>query len=259
MNLHISTGMDSLDRILDGGLERGKVTYIFGRPRSGFKTTLLLNLALSMSMRGTAILFFSLENSSLQIGKRLVKMLNLRTDSSIPSFPFHLCDTMPLDIDELTTKIEDAVHQQHISVAFIDYIQLIDIRTHKPKFRQEHKPEFRKEQMAQIANKLQSVAIKHNISLVVASTLFVLASDISKTKYDFRPELSEFIETGLTPEIKGASILVTHRPAWFKDYRSTLDSTDESVEIIRYDRDFNQEQSVIMNFDKSNLQLKSIS
>jgi replicative DNA helicase len=69
----ISTGHEHLDEQLDGGLERGTLTIIAGRPGMG-KTAAGLGVARNVSMDGSA-LFFSMEMSRHQVSDRNVAAL----------------------------------------------------------------------------------------------------------------------------------------------------------------------------------------
>lgn len=69
----IPTGFRDLDEQLDGGLERGTLTVIAGRPGMG-KTAAGLGLARNVAMDGSA-LFFSMEMSRHQVSDRNVAAL----------------------------------------------------------------------------------------------------------------------------------------------------------------------------------------
>lgn len=69
----ISTGYRDLDEQLDGGLERGTLTIIAGRPGMG-KTAAGLGIARNTSFDGSA-LFFSMEMSRHQVSDRNVSAL----------------------------------------------------------------------------------------------------------------------------------------------------------------------------------------
>jgi replicative DNA helicase len=69
----VETGFADLDRMLGGGLERGTLTVVAGRPGTG-KTAFGLGLARNMAERGAA-LFLSLEMSRVQVNDRNIAAL----------------------------------------------------------------------------------------------------------------------------------------------------------------------------------------
>ena len=64
-----ATGIGEFDRALGGGLVPGSVTLLGGEPGIG-KSTLLLQLAASVSERGDRVLYVSAEESSTQLRRR---------------------------------------------------------------------------------------------------------------------------------------------------------------------------------------------
>jgi replicative DNA helicase len=69
----IATGFEDLDKRLDGGLERGTLTVVAGRPGMG-KTAFGLGIARNVSEWGSA-LFLSMEMSRDQVNDRLIASL----------------------------------------------------------------------------------------------------------------------------------------------------------------------------------------
>src|SRR5262245_47047123 len=64
-----STGLAELDRVLGGGLVAGSVTLLGGEPGIG-KSTLALQLARSVAMRGNRVLYVSGEEAAPQVRQR---------------------------------------------------------------------------------------------------------------------------------------------------------------------------------------------
>lgn len=69
----IETGYADLDRRLDGGLERGTLTIVAGRPGTG-KTAMGLGLSRNVSLWGTS-LFLSMEMPAVQVNDRNISAL----------------------------------------------------------------------------------------------------------------------------------------------------------------------------------------
>jgi replicative DNA helicase len=74
----ISTGMPDLDRRLNGGLRRGNLIVIAGRPKMG-KTSLALNIGNNIAMDGGVTAVFSMEMSKSELHDR-----NLASIGRIP-------------------------------------------------------------------------------------------------------------------------------------------------------------------------------
>jgi DNA repair protein RadA/Sms len=73
------TGMDEFDRVLGGGIVSHSVILIGGEPGVG-KSTLLLEVAAILSQRGKRVLYYSGEESALQIKLRADR-LGIRSDN----------------------------------------------------------------------------------------------------------------------------------------------------------------------------------
>ena len=70
----ISTGYSHLDELLDGGLERGTLTVIAGRPGTG-KTAAGLGISRNIAENGQSALFLSMEMSVNQVNDRNIAAL----------------------------------------------------------------------------------------------------------------------------------------------------------------------------------------
>lgn len=252
----IKTGNEKFDSILSGGLVVGNVTYAFGRHRGSFKTIFILNLALSISRSGIPACIFTLEASNEQLVKRIIKISgqfgnNTSSSRSLSEYPLYLCDNIPVDIAELETDIEHIVSNNNCKVVFIDYLQLVSMTCDDMNI-------SRKEEVCAIAQILEKVAKRLNISIVVNCALNITVSRISKKDYDYRPEPSEFIDSGLMNVISffKSPIIVTHRPIWYKNHSQIDLLIEEPVEIIRYDSHFYVVRYIPMIFDKNTLEIR---
>ncbi len=114
-NIRISTGISELDRVLGGGLVEGSAILIGGDPGIG-KSTLLLQLVMSLSKQGTDCYYISGEESINQIqlrAKRLTDKLSgevkLATATSVT------------DILKVFDKDKESKHTKRLVV--IDSIQ----------------------------------------------------------------------------------------------------------------------------------------
>ena len=68
------TEYELIDKYL-GGLNRGEVTLIGGRPQMG-KTSLALQIALNVARQGTKVVYFSAEASSVELELRIISFIS---------------------------------------------------------------------------------------------------------------------------------------------------------------------------------------
>lgn len=110
----LSTGFSEMDSVLGGGIVPGSVILLAGDPGVG-KSTLLLQMALNMSLKKQDVLYISGEESEQQIKLRAVRLTkNLKNDSL---FLVSLTNT-----DEIASLIENTKP----SVVVIDSIQTME-------------------------------------------------------------------------------------------------------------------------------------
>ena len=135
-------GMQSLDRELDGGFQRGELTCI-GGPTGGGKSLLLAQSALSVSESNRAVLFFSLEMPGKAILKRMIanrsNMALPKPHQSVTAYGLDLIKpsvaaikTMPLVIHCDIVKMSDIeaesrrmIKLKKADMIVIDYIQRV--------------------------------------------------------------------------------------------------------------------------------------
>lgn len=85
---HIPTGFDGLDKLLNGGIEKG--TTFLGAISSLGKSTFMLNVALNMAESGIKVLFFSLEMSREKVNEKILSTLMLKKyNISVSSTQIH--------------------------------------------------------------------------------------------------------------------------------------------------------------------------
>ena len=140
----VATGYEELDR-LTGGLQRGELIVVAGRPSMG-KSALVLNIAerAAMEMR-QSVAIFSLELTKEQILMRMlsstgrVDQSRVRTgqltekdlqriDSAISSMSearIFIDDSPGLTVAELSDRLGRLKREQDLGLAMVDYLQLI--------------------------------------------------------------------------------------------------------------------------------------
>ena len=105
----VSTGIDELDRVLGGGLVTGSLVLLGGEPGIG-KSTLLLQAADALGLRGVDVLYVCGEESPQQIGLRAKRLGAV--SSRVRLLP-------ELDIG----AVEDAVRAEKPTILIVDSIQ----------------------------------------------------------------------------------------------------------------------------------------
>lgn len=118
----ISTGLIDIDRKLNGGLRRGNLIVLAGRPKMG-KTSLALNIAEHVSVDGIAAIF-SMEMTEPELHDR-----NLASIGRIPLD--HLTDSKKLT-DQDWPRLTNAVQKMLGMRLYRDFkpgLRLLDVRT----------------------------------------------------------------------------------------------------------------------------------
>ena len=223
------TGYPKLDECLGGGMVNGGLYIIGARPGVG-KTTFVLNMADRISNRGEAVLFVSLEMSSVQItskniaiesGVGYTRLLNatvtkgqyetaINKCDEMLNKPFYIMDASPVTLPE----IEAAARQcPELKCIFIDYLGLID-------------PSDRKggiyEQVTQTSRELKQMAKRLDIPVVCLCQL----NRNSMQQADKRPKLSDLRDSGAIEQDADA-VLLLYRQDYFmqgSDYIRNEDS-----------------------------------
>lgn len=93
-------GMPSLDRDLDGGIQRGELACI-GGPTGGGKSLLLAQAALHVAASGRSVAFFSLEMPGKAILKRMI------SNRANRPFPTHAHRYTTADLQSIGSQIRD--------------------------------------------------------------------------------------------------------------------------------------------------------
>mgnify|MGYP003646227202 CR=1 FL=1 len=203
----LSTGYECLDRFA-GGLTRGEITIIGGRPGHG-KTTVLVNLMARMLAQGKRAMFFSRELPNAELLKKIICLesqelsygqvrKNIFTDQDTAKFnnavdfvrkKYSKENFLMFDnIKDFTTSSAE-VKKFKPDVIFDDYIQLIGYSG---------KEEQRRLQIEELVNNYKWLAKETNASVVLASQLNRGIEYRGKT---FLPQLSDLAESGAIEQV----------------------------------------------------------
>jgi DNA repair protein RadA/Sms len=123
------TGMDEFDRVLGGGIVTHSVTLIGGEPGVG-KSTLLLEVSALLSAKGKKVLYYSGEESAVQIKLRAERLaihsdhIYLFTIGTLEDLQRHVKDIKPdfLIIDSIQTITSKKTSSLSGSVSSLRYV-----------------------------------------------------------------------------------------------------------------------------------------
>ncbi len=204
----VSLGLIDLDDILGGGLERGELGLVAGRPGMG-KSGFLLTVALNCARRGLKTLVLSMEMTKNQMMRRLIAMdgqLNTRDiraktlseDEDVrlvgTSATFEsLHDCLFLDhqknqtIYELRRKARRHAVQHGVDLILVDYLQLLSAPSE-----QYERKRTKDEELGAITDALDALAAELNAPVLSAVQL----SRAVEQRADKRPILSDLRGSG---------------------------------------------------------------
>ncbi len=205
-SLLLKTGYNSLDRFA-GGLTKGEITIIGGRPGHG-KTTFMINLLSRMIHSGLRIAFFSRELPNSELLKKLLTLESGRLSYGMVRKGIYEQGDLQ-ELEYIKGKMTDWYAKEkfvmfdHIrdfpttaseirkfkpDVVFDDYLQLI---TPHGKFDQ------RRLQLEQLVNDYKWVAKENECAVVLASQL----NRAIETRLDPIPQLSDLAESGAIEQV----------------------------------------------------------
>lgn len=119
----VSSGVPELDQLLDGGLDRGTVTFFSG-PTGAGKTTTSMQFIQEAAGRGTQSIIFSFEESRRTLLQR-AEALNMPIAEMIEQDVLDIVEAQPQEytVNELTNKVQKAVEDDGVEVVLIDGAQ----------------------------------------------------------------------------------------------------------------------------------------
>ena len=199
----IPTGKIDIDKMLDGGMRRGNLLYIGGRPGQG-KTGLETDFALSAAESGFTVGIISLEMSNEQITQRLIAkagipMKSLRTGvmteqqwdiytRTIERYAMHRIfstDIPAIRPSQLRAKAHSLYQAHGLDLLIIDYIQLMGGDG-------EGSNSNRNNELSAISRTCKVIARELNCAVVAGAQL----SRKVEERSDKRPLLSDLRDSG---------------------------------------------------------------
>lgn len=213
----LRTGLTDLDNALGGGLQKSGLYIIGARPGMG-KTTVAINIAENVARNGKAVLFVSLEMSTMQIMAKRVAAAGrisysgimsgqlsdgkyhefLETINEIYERPFYCIDRSVMTVDDIAMTARSIPDVQLIMVDYLGLIRASD----------ESKKLY--EQVTEISRDLKALAKRLNIPVIA---LCQVNRDSTKTK-DKRPTLSDLRDSG-SIEQDADGVILLHRADYY--------------------------------------------
>ena len=237
-SLLVKTGYDRLDR-LAGGLTKGEITIIGGRPGHG-KTTFMINLLSRMIHSGLRIAFFSRELPNSELLKKLLtlesgklsygmvrKGIFEQTDLQELSYvkdkmqEWYSKDNFLLfdNIRDFATTASE-IRKFKPDVVFDDYLQLISPHG---KFQE------RRLQLEQLVNDYKWVVKENECALVLASQL----NRAIETRHNPVPQLSDLAESGAIEQV-AENVFFIYYPHKVKPDKSLDNLIEIRASKVRY-------------------------
>jgi len=148
----IPTGVESIDRLHEGGLEAGELVIVTGPTGEG-KTSLLMSITKNMAERDVATVWFTLEVTPRQF----MKKISMGGTGEVPLFylPNENTDNQ---VDWLEERIIEAKVKHNAKAVFIDHIhQIMSLA------KMEGKNTNMSWELGDLVGKLKNIAITHNL------------------------------------------------------------------------------------------------
>ena len=214
----ILSGLYDLDA-LTGGLYKGELTVIAGRPSMG-KSAVALWMALSMTRKGIPVAFFSVEMSKEQNVIRLLSMISgidadrLRFKGTLASDRIRLeqalqeLERLPITleycgsdtIDDIRAKAQSLHKQGKLGALYIDYLNLINIVVSKNQLQ-----ETTDLALGSIARKTKLMAEEMEIPVIL---LAQLNREVDRRQGLHFPVLSDLRNSGAIEQVADVVIFV---------------------------------------------------
>lgn len=138
--IRVSTGFPMLNQALNGGFKAGQLIVLAARPSVG-KTALMLQMAKGAATEANPVQIFSLEMTAIELAERLLfsteqirpyEVHNGQVNWQLFGYAENMIAPMPIyindfsrSLDEIISRLTQAVKKGRCKVAFIDYLGLM--------------------------------------------------------------------------------------------------------------------------------------
>jgi replicative DNA helicase len=198
----VPTGYTQLDQ-MTGGLQRGDLVIIAGRPSMG-KTTLAVNIAENAALgHNIASAIFSMEMSAEQVTLRMISSLgrinqtSLRTGrlseedwpridtamTQLSQAPIFIDETPALTPTDLRARARRLKREHNLGLIVVDYLQLMQVPGTK---------ENRATEISEISRSLKALARELNLPVIALSQL----NRSVEQRVEKKPVMSDLRESG---------------------------------------------------------------
>lgn len=224
----LSTGLEEMDNITSGGLQKEGLYIVGARPSVG-KTALGLTIGYNVARNGYNVGAFSHEMSKTIIGARLVaihkrlditKIINPRNLSpslekqirlgfqEVAGLPFYMDDNSEMTVDQLYARARELHLKVGLSVVIVDYLQLISsgIAQHRGN---------RTAEVGYIALRLKHLARELGVPVIALSQL----NRGVEGRADKMPTMADLRESG-DIENHADGIFLIHREDYYDKFAS---------------------------------------
>jgi DNA repair protein RadB len=164
----IPTGCSTVDELLDGGLEHGAVTQVYGPPAAG-KTNLALSAAVGVAARGGSALYIDTEGLSVD---RLEQLARARAedlpDMTVEDIASRIIITEAYDFDEQAEAVRDAEE-------FAERVDLVVLDSATGFYRLARDDDDGGAALRDVARQvthLLSLARKHDLAVVITNQVY---------------------------------------------------------------------------------------
>ena len=203
----VKTGYNSIDKFA-GGLTRGEITIIGGRPGHG-KTTMMVNMLASLVGNGYKVALFNRELPNIEVIKKLICLESQKLSYSLIRQGIHSQDSLT-QIEQVRKIIKEKYNEEKFlmfdnirdfaktsaevkrfkpDVIMDDYIQLVSPDTHILE---------RRLQLERLVNDYKWLAKQMRCSVILASQL---NRAIESRNKNGRPQLSDLAESGAIEQV----------------------------------------------------------
>jgi len=241
----LPTGLN-IEKVVPGGIPRGKVTTLFGES-GNFKTTVKNNLVIGMASAGFKVLDVSLEDADELTAHRFIakctsinygrisggdlsesekeRLLLPERAVEVAANVFMAGDIIP-NIDEIIRIARLYNHRDQIDAVVIDYVQLLESRNYK---------HSQKEVLDDIMRKCQLAAKRDNMAYIIVSQV---KQDVDQ-RTDHAPRITDMIGSSSMRTASKLAIgvfrpsLYNKTPAKNSGYEKLFSNHPEGAEVYK--------------------------
>lgn len=215
------TGFDVLD-VNGGGLHPNTLAIIAAETSQG-KTALAVSMALNMARHGVPVIFYSMEMTGKELTARMVAITARISSRSVMyspltedekqrfheaaktvgALPVYFDDASTTTIEKIISSIRANVRKNHIKVAIVDYLQILNSVQ-----RVQNAEQF----MGDVARRLKNTAKELGICIIALSQL-------ARDRDNPEPALSRLRASGQIAEAADVVLLLYRPTEYGKQYR----------------------------------------